>query len=313
MVKKFLVFLLLFTVHLWSQDVKVSAGADTGKFIIGDPIRLRFEVIHIQTAHIMFPDLADTLKPFEILSADSVKTFAQQDGKVKELYSFTIAAYDSVNNFSKSFAIPYVIAGDTAARYALSNAVSLAVARVKVDTTAEIKDVKDPLAEKNQASFVKRNWWWMLIIVAVILAVAGFFIYREKFRKPGVKKEPVIILTLEQLTLKKLKELEDKQLWQKSQIKEYHSEITEIIREFFEKRYGFNSLKLTTTETVNQLEKRATKPVIADLAQEFLSLADMVKFAKYIPPFETNERMHSVAYQIVEQSKQENNAAGLSK
>ncbi len=310
MVKKFLVFIFMFTVHLCSQDVKVTAGIDTGKFVIGDPVKLRFEVIHIQTAHIMFPDLQDTLKPFEVLSSDSVKTFAQQDGKVKEVYAFTISAYDSVNGFSKSFAIPYAVAGDTSVRYALSNAISLSVARVKVDTTAEIKDVKDPMAEKNQGSFVRRNWWWLLIVVVVVLAAVGFFIYWKYYRKPGEKKAPEIILTLEQLTLKKLKELEEKQLWQKSQIKEYHSEITEIIREFFEKRYGFNSLKLTTSETLNELEKRASSPVVADLTREFLSLADMVKFAKYIPPFETNERMHEVAYKIVEQSKQSANVQG---
>jgi hypothetical protein len=303
MVKKLILFCLIFTAQFFAQDVKVTAATDSTHYLIGDPIKLRFEILHGQTTRIAIPDLQDSLKPFEILAADSVKVYAQQDGKVKEVIGLTIAAYDSVTSFSKAFTILYTVAGDTGIRSVVSNSILLSVSRIRVDTLAEIKDVKGPFTEQGPPWW--KRFWWVLLILGIIIIVgalvSAYFIFRKN--RPE-KAAPAVILTNEQAAIKKLKELEAKQLWQKSLIKEYHSEITEIIREYFEKRYGIIALKLTTTETVEALKKQNAHPAVVEFTEEFLSLADMVKFAKHVPPFETNERMLSVAYLIVERSVQ---------
>jgi hypothetical protein len=309
MVKKILLLCLFFTAQFFAQDLKVKVTTDSTHYLIGDPIRLRFELIHGQKTRIAEPALEDSLKPFEIIGSDSVKTFAQQDGSVKEVFGLTIAAYDSVSSFSKAFTFLYTVAGDTTILQATSNAILLSVARIQVDTLAEIKDVKGPMGEQGPPWW-KRLWWiWIvlgLMLVAGILAVL-YYLYGKKL---PAKLAPQPVLTDEEVALKKLKELQEKQLWQKNQLKEYHSEITEIIREYFEKRYGIIALKLTTSETVSALrDKQALAPVIS-LTEEFLTLADMVKFAKHVPPVETNEQMLNAAYNIVEQSTRAAQANG---
>lgn len=301
MVKKLLLLGLFFTAQFFAQDVTVKVTSDSTHYLIGDPIKLRFEIVHGQKTRIAAPDLQDSLKPFEIIGSDSVKTLAQQDGSVKEVFGLTVAAYDSVSSFSKAFTFLYTIAGDTAILQATSNAILLSVSRIQVDTLAEIKDVKGPMSEQGPPWW-KRLWWiWIVLGIMFITGILAVLYYLYGKKLPA-KLAPQPVLSNEELALKKLKELQEKQLWQKNKIKEYHSEITEIIREYFEKRYGIIALKLTTTETVEALRQKDSLASVIQLTEEFLTLADMVKFAKHVPPIETNEQMLNAAYKIVEQS-----------
>ncbi len=301
MVKNIIIIIGLFFSAAIAQDVKVTVKTDTSSYLIGDKINLVFEIIHPQATKIIFPDIQDSIKPLEQLYADTPRTYSRPDGLVRDVYLFHVAAYDSIKKYSKSFNIPYSIPGDSIARLAQSNVLELSITRVTVDTTIEIRDLKGPLTEEDNRPFYKK-YWWVLLILFLLLITAGAFIYLKYFRKEKPVIEYKVQLTPEQLALQRLKLLEQKQLWQNGEFKEYHSEITEIIREFFENRFSFNALKLTTNETVEELRKRSKSSTIAQMTEEFLSLADMVKFAKHIPPFETNERMINLASQIITSS-----------
>lgn len=303
MVRKLIFLSLLLCFSLFGQDVKVQVSTDSAHYRIGDLIKLKFEISHSQTTRIMFPDITDSLTPFEVINQDTTRTLAQKDGSVKEVYSYDISVYDSVNNYSKSFSIPYQIAGDSVARYAISNSIDLKVSRLAVDTTAEIKDVKSPLSEKVETVIekVKKKWYIWVIVLILVLGAVAYFIYRKYFAKPVPVK--VKALTASEEAYKRIKELDAKQLWQKGKIKEYHTEITEIIRNYFERQFGIIALKLTSNETIAELSVRGVNPDVCHLVDEFFALADMVKFAKHIPSLETNSRMIEVASMIVESSK----------
>ncbi len=310
MVKKIFLFICLFFAGAIAQNVNVTVKTDSTRYVIGDKINLVFEIIHPQAAKIIFPDIQDSIKPLEQLYADTPRTYSRPDGLVRDVYQFQVAGYDSINKFSKSFAIPFSIAGDSVARIAQSNVLELTIARVSVDTTVEIKELKGPVTEEDNRPFYKK-YWWVILIFFILLAVIAVFVYVKYFRKEKPVFLPKVSLTPEQEALQRLRLLEEKQLWQTGEFKEYHSEITEIIREFFEKQFSFNALKLTTTETVEELRKRSNSSTIAPMTEEFLSLADMVKFAKHIPPFETNERMINLASQIVTSSSPVNKQEGM--
>ena len=96
-----------------------------------------------------------------------------------------------------------------------------------------------------------------------------------------------------------MNKLEEKQLWQKGKVKEYHSEITEIIRKYFEDRFNLPALELTTSEAIDALRKRKEAEIILDITNSFLNNADLVKFAKFQPLVEVNEEMMLQAREIV--------------
>jgi len=96
-----------------------------------------------------------------------------------------------------------------------------------------------------------------------------------------------------------LENLANEQLWQKGKIKEYHSKITEIIRTYFEERFELPAMELTTFESMKKLEQIKEAENILGITSDFLSNADLVKFAKFQPLESVNEEMMKQANKIV--------------
>ena len=86
-------------------------------------------------------------------------------------------------------------------------------------------------------------------------------------------------------------------------IKDYHSEITGIIRDYFEERFHFQALEMTTPEILSSIKSRDVKIEVVAKTEEFLTNADLVKFAKFHPMPTVNEEMMKEAYFIVDHTK----------
>ncbi|MCB0731461.1 MAG: hypothetical protein KDC88_10545, partial [Ignavibacteriae bacterium] len=181
---------------------------------------------------------------------------------------------------------------------------------LEVIPNADIKDVKAPIR-------IPFDWlfWGIVLLVILLLASIGYFLYK-KFKKPEdevriIRRTPPIPIHI--IALKSLDKLKEKKLWQQGKVKEYHSEITEIIRKYFEDRYHFNSLEMTTAESMIVLNRVMDNQKIIDLTGKFLANADMVKFAKFVPIPSVNEEMMIQAYEIIDKTKPDEEPLGVSR
>ncbi|MEO6037440.1 MAG: hypothetical protein ABIQ93_03435, partial [Saprospiraceae bacterium] len=95
---------------------------------------------------------------------------------------------------------------------------------------------------------------------------------------------------------KKLEVLARKKLWQSGQLKPYYAELTFILREYLQKRYGIPALESTTEETLAYLQQQDFPEALRQPLAETLLQADLVKFAKSMPP----ESFHEQALQQVQ-------------
>ena len=109
------------------------------------------------------------------------------------------------------------------------------------------------------------------MLIGLIILAAAYYIYRKyQERKAGYVPEKVVIKLPAHVTaLKSLRSLREKQMWQKGMVKEYHSEITEIIRKYFEERFNLPALEMTSGEAVDELRKRAGTEKIINRHGEF--------------------------------------------
>jgi hypothetical protein len=138
------------------------------------------------------------------------------------------------------------------------------------------------------------------LIVLIAIEAAYYLFRRYKQRKaeqPVIKK--IIQIPSHVRALSALDKLESEQLWQKGKVKEYHSNITGIIRGYFEERFNLPALELTTSEQMQQLKTVPSAENILSITNEFLNNADLVKFAKFIPLPSVNEEMMKQAKEIV--------------
>ena len=72
-------------------------------------------------------------------------------------------------------------------------------------------------------------------------------------------------------------------MWQGGKVKAYHSQISEVLREYIEHRYHVNALEETTDEIIHGLRLHSIPQEMISKLMQILFLADLVKFAKENP------------------------------
>jgi hypothetical protein len=175
------------------------------------------------------------------------------------------------------------------------------VRAVAVDTSAGLRDIKPPITVPISAEEIALYGG-----IVIVFALVAYILVKRLQKKKRTKDEceelrPEIPPHL--LALQKLDELETKQLWQQGEIKLFYSNATEIIREYFELRYGIMALEMTTGEVMQQLRTCIIDRAIQNTIEEYLSHADLVKFAKYHPDMKENEDTIPQARYIIENTK----------
>ena len=100
-----------------------------------------------------------------------------------------------------------------------------------------------------------------------------------------------------------LESLRLKKLWQSGRVKEYYSEMTEIVREYIELRFPVRALEMTTSEINAALRQTEVNSSAREKLHQTLILADLVKFAKEQPLPLENDLSFSHCIDFVRETK----------
>lgn len=300
MVNKLFLLLVLqfFLAPIFAQEITVTASTDTSDYMIGDQIQYSLIITMNKNVYIINPFFRDSLKNIDVIGINGPIPEETDNAKIVK-YLCMLSRFDSAFVTIPPIKIEYRTKGDSTLKTILSNSVSFNVHRLDVNVQEEIKDIKPPVRLFDYMFLI-----YIFIGLLIISILIYYFIYRKYFKK---KKEQIAIkkeekLLSHQLALKKLDELDKQQLWQKGFIKDYHSRITDIIREYFEKQFGLPALERTTTESLNLLSKHPQGRKVIDVTSEFLNNADLVKFAKFTPLESVNIEMMNQAKNIIKKT-----------
>ncbi len=159
-------------------------------------------------------------------------------------------------------------------------------------TTAEIRDIADVMRQPLTFGEIKRLALGVLIFWVAVAAAILLFL-RIKRRKPLISVPEVPPLPADQRALQALETLRCRQLWQQGKPKEYHTELTDILRAFLQEACAINSAEMTSDQTLEAFRSNpAYSPDVEARLTEILQTADMVKFAKSEPlPFRHDRSM----------------------
>lgn len=237
---------------------------------VGDPFEVLVTVSRPRDTEISIP-YVDTLEPFVIV--DQTSRTIEEGGTVKEVFGYTLVSFDTGELKLPLF--KFLIRSDTLTDTLQSNRVDVKVASVLPADMQDINDIKDAVRFPN---------FRPLIIGAIILLLAalGYFAYRllRKIRKARVFAEPLpppwieAILALERIPVNE---------WlARGMIKRYYYSLSEILKRYLERRFEFRAVEQTTTEIVDSM--RALKIPQRDEFSGFFTNADLVKYAKHVPP-----------------------------
>ncbi len=299
MVKYFyIMFFCLCGSFIQAQSISVEVGTDTTDYLIGDFINYHIKTVTLKNIELFPPSLPDTIPNLELISRGN--PVITEDEKFKTaIYPFILAGYDSVRATIPEIVVEYRSEGDTSYKRISTDSLTINIHTLPVSTSQGIADVKSPL-------LIPYDWLMLIlwILVGLVLVGGTFFIYilyKQKQKDKPIERK-ILTIPAHVTAFRELEELGAEQLWQKGMIKEYHSRITEIIRKYFERRFNFFALELTTTETMQSLRNVKDSENIHDITFDFLSNADLVKFAKFQPVESVNEEMMVQANEIVQKT-----------
>jgi len=85
------------------------------------------------------------------------------------------------------------------------------------------------------------------------------------------------------MALNALQVLKDKKLWQQGRIKDYHTGLTDIIRNYIATKFNIHAIEMVTFEITEAINTLNVSAATKDKLKQMLELADLVKFAKEHP------------------------------
>ncbi|GIQ60393.1 hypothetical protein Flavo103_35290 [Flavobacterium collinsii] len=286
---KFYIFLFLLSSAVFAQQKQVETSIDTTKNKIGAEFKLTLKTVVSSKSKVVFPKLKN-IGPLEVIQSYPIDTVKKND-TYELIKKYGLTQFDS-----GKYTIPSIKILIDKKPYA-TDSIRVEVANVKVDTLQQkMYDIKDITPAVNGMG----DWWVYLLILVVILAIGAFvYWYVKKHQKKKIEEE-VYKTPIEKAT-SLLNNLEQKELVQKGEIKEYYSELTDIARNYIEEAIHIPAMESTTSELIQAIRTASTKkkmtltPETVENLERVLRQADLVKFAKSKPlEFEITEDRNKI-------------------
>ena len=280
----------------------VSAAIDSTTLFIGDQTDLHLRATCEVGEQVQMPILDKQLIPgIEIVDRTIIDTAVLNDGRVQYNQYLTLTSFEDSLFYIEPLA--FVHDEDTV----WSEPMMLIVVQPFEMDSADlaITDIK--------GIYKAPIWWWgILRWVLLALAIAGLCVggyYLVGYLQSRIRKQDKETIAAEPLrpaeevALEKLDVIREQKIWQIGQIKEYHTQLTDVVREYIARRFEVSSTEQTSDETL-----RAMRPLLSDKKElydqlrKMLTLADLVKFAKWTATPDENELSLRSAYAFVKET-----------
>jgi len=303
---KILFILMLLGFQSWAQQAQVSVKSDTNAILIGEQVKLDLHLELPGDKIPLFPAFTDTLSAsLEIINKSPIDTIVNAEtGRQSLNQTLIITSFDTGYFVIPPIPFGVMQAGDSSYQLLQSEPLLLNVFSVEVDTTKEIKPIVRPIAEPYTLSEFLPYISFVFALAIIIFAIF-YFIKRKKKNKPLFAKKEKPLLPPHEEALLHLDELRRKKLWQNDQIKEYHTELTDIIRRYIERRFHIQALEMVSSDIINQLKNEKVNTDVLSKIHASFELADLVKFAKSgATPIE-NDTSYNNCVDFVNETKEE--------
>jgi hypothetical protein len=305
MPKSFLILCLslLFAFSGFAQTPVAKAEVETSKVQIGDHIKLKISLQTDEKNTVIFPVLSDTMdNKVEFISVSALDTIVNKRNRTKMLSrTFTFTIFEPGEYTFPE--IPFFVKSPTDKDYfeVLTNVVIVTVDAPNVDLDNDIKDIKT--VWKVPITFKEILPYLLILLGVALLTLAGIYVYRKwKNKEPLFVFAPKPIVPAHVEALANLEKLRLKQLWQNNLVKEYYTDLTDILRVYTEKGLHINAVEMTSDELIEAFENSEleNKSELLEILRNTLPTADLVKFAKAMPLADRHDRCFKDVKQFVE-------------
>ena len=282
-------------------QVTVNASIDSLQLYIGEQTKITLEVSCPTESQLVLPIYEDGMLMPGIEIVDEIQADTQYLNKKKQILvkqAYTVTSFDSAFYYIP----PFEVLVDSQS-YA-SNSLALMVYHIPIDTTNV--EAIFPIKDIVKLSFTFADLWLLLLAIVLLGGFTALIVYltmRSIDDKPILRRVTIAPkLPAHQVALKEMERIKEEKSWQRDDVKQYYTELTNALRVYMEERFGFNAMEMTSDEIIAHLNEQPDKEWIDELRTLF-QMSDLVKFAKYKPLINENDMNLINAIDFVNKTK----------
>ncbi len=264
---------------LEAEAPKVAASASSKEVVLGATFYLFVRVIYQPGVQVNLPASLQLGGAFEE-SARTDSTRVNADGTITRDFEVALMAFD-VGDLAIP-AIPVTYAAHGRANEVKTEPVAIRVKSFLGDGEASLRDIAGPVGlERRDLTMIYVGAGALAAIAAVVLLWWVRRVLRRRRREVLARLPEAVLRSAHDEALARLDELESSDALDAEDRKPVYLVMSEILREYIGRRFGFPALDLTTFEIRRELTTRPGGPAAAELVSGWLERADLVKFAGY--------------------------------
>ena len=275
-----------------------TASTKQKEYVIGDWVPIDLFVSATSNNKVVFPNLKDSIsETIEVANFTGIDTI-KKSGQYEYHQLVNLIVFDTGQIYLPQF--QFLVDNNGKLDTITSSPIIIHVSGVKIDTTKDIKPIKEPL----KIPYTFREVLPFVIgalILAILVGLLIWFIKKRKKKKPPVDEK--YLLPPHVWAFKELDKLQQDKLWQTGEVKNYYSRLTDIARTYIELRYKIPAMEKTTDELMSSMHKGIMKQTLKKELNDVLNLSDFVKFAKAQPDFMENESSIKIVKDFIDKTK----------
>ena len=293
---------VLFSLPGFAQ-VTVNASMDSLQLFIGEQTQMRLEVSCPADGELVMPVYPNNklMEGIEILGEVRMDTqYLNKRSHMVVTQHYTLTSFDTAFYYIP----PFEVSVDSVS-YA-SNPLALMVMTYDIDTAVveAIFPIKGVMARR--LTFLEAlPLGGSVVVVLGLCFLIPYLLGRYHDNKPILRRVVVMPKTPpHQVALQEMERIKGEKSWQRDDVKQYYTELTDALRCYMEGRFGFNAMEMTSDEIIAHLNEQPDKEWIGEL-RELFQMSDLVKFAKYKPLINENDMNLINAIDFINKTKVE--------
>jgi len=276
--------------------VEVQTLVEPKTVTIGTPFRYTIRVVADKDVEVVIPQLSVQVGEFEVTDFGSAPP-REEHGRVLSERWYTLLTYTPGDGVVSGPSVQYRVTGGDLQSIAAPDApvtVQSLLDKPGATPPTEVRDIKGPVAVPHD---YRPLLWLGAALLGVVALVGGLYWLINGGRKtPAVPPRPAHEVALEALA-----KLHAANLVEAGQHEEFYVRLSHIVRTYLEARFHRRAPEMTTEEFLQTAQRDPQlAPAQRSLLGHFLSEADLVKFARYVPAGQDAERAYTAAREFVQ-------------
>ncbi|MCU0663960.1 MAG: hypothetical protein MUC50_16740 [Myxococcota bacterium] len=283
-----------------SELPKIKLTVDPAEVFVGELVIWKLDIERSRDQRVHLPS-STSFGDLEIHSKDAVQG-AESGSRVHESLTVRLIGFEAGERAIPPQKLAVVDERGRLGEVSVEPSVVKIKSLIANEPEPKLKEDKGPGVDVYQEDY---TLLYVLIAILAALAVAGLTLlvrYLWNKRRPKAPPPPPPPRPAQDIAREKLVALQQSNLLDTGEIKQYHILLSEALREYLGNRYGFDSLEMSTEELMAIARRLSLSTEDFHELHGLLEDTDLVKFAKHLPALDTSRELLRRTFAFVERT-----------